>query len=216
MYADLINKRERSAINEYSSIFDDNQSLFYGKSYNFSYRGVENDQFLITEEEENFSILYNDVLYKNVAIKYDIYNDVIAVSDGYSDYLIVDSRKVRRVNIDGRRFINIDSAKPAMSAGFYEMAFEGLKVKLLIKRKKDLIVHKMQSVGDEDVFVRTDKYYLVTSDTIRLKRKKDLIKAFEGNEKTIAMIRNSTIKFNSEEYEPDILAILKFYESKED
>ena len=207
--------RTAAARNVYLNHFELNAALRIGQLYKYTYGNqVAGDQFLEGELDENSSILYDGRLFPNAGIRYDIHNNLVLVSDGYSDLLILDSRRISGFQINGRAFEPLISREGDGEPVFYEILFAGEYSRLLARRSKRLVEHKVRSSGEVDRFVRENQYIVITaSDTLAVKSRKNLLQGLKYESELSGYIKKQKIRFNEKEKEAGLLKLLHFYES---
>jgi hypothetical protein len=137
----------------------------YGQSR--LYNGSEYRDFLSKDDEHPYfgvddwvfgDILYDDELYKNTPLFYDIYRDKVITEhllNGSKLELI--SEKVARFSVSGHTFVRLreDEGK-TISAGFYDLLYDG-NTKVYCRREK-LLQRKIES---DDIIERFDERNLI-------------------------------------------------------
>ena len=110
-------------------------------------------------------VTYDDLVYKNVPMMYDVYKDILIVLlyNKFSVYSLLSSR-VHDFSFSGRHFIRIDASqivdnKTGITTGFYEQLYTG-KIEILAKRKKSLQHSSNTATASETSFYSTNDYYL--------------------------------------------------------
>ncbi|HVG15091.1 MAG TPA: hypothetical protein VM935_09025 [Chitinophagaceae bacterium] len=192
-----------SAINYVAGLYHNKvgkeSNLYNGRErnpYNFPFLG-SNPHF----KELTFvkgSIFYDEVLYKEVPLLYDVIRDelILLHYDGFHQVHLV-KQKVGWFTLKGHFFINIfpGSANNSLGGGYYEQLYDG-GVDLLIKRSKKL----SEKIDDHVIYsIASDAsvFYLFKNGVYRpVKNSKGLLKLLEDKRAEInRYIRQNKIKF---------------------
>jgi hypothetical protein len=137
------------------------------------------------------SIVYDNQLYNNVLLNYDVNNDELIIKpNGENDRMpiVLNRSKVNSFKVNGKNYINLDLKKTDnefIMSGFYEEVLIYNKVNFYIKHKKD----RRQIINDNLVF---DDFTTITSYIIlyknqyyKITNKKSLIIIFPELKKAI-------------------------------
>ncbi|HTK20544.1 MAG TPA: hypothetical protein VL442_13550 [Mucilaginibacter sp.] len=115
-------------------------------------------------------INYDDVLYRNVPMMYDVYKDAVIVLlyNKFSMYSLLSDR-VHNFSFLNRRFIrlNADQIRDnqlGLSTGFYEQLYAGKKIEVLAKRSKTIQTTSNTTAAPETYFYEKNEYYLKKGD----------------------------------------------------
>ena len=110
-------------------------------------------------------INYDDVVYENVPMMYDVNKDVVVVLlyNKFSMFSLLSDR-VRDFNYLNHRFIRlgadqISDNQAGLTTGFYEQLYTG-KIVILAKRMKNIQTTLSASTGPETYFYEKNDYYL--------------------------------------------------------
>ncbi len=222
-YNTIKDVRQRSTVELYRSHFEPGSILRNGsRYYKYYYHNTLGNQFLDPEIDHEGSIIFKGIVFKNTAIRYDIYNDLVVVSgsdDGLSDFFMPDIRNISEFMVHSRKFINYnDTTNGILNDGIYEVGFEGEKTTLLVKRKKNFIKSQSQRQGEKNSFTIDDQYYLITTNgAYRLRNGKDIVKSMESNPDIVTYIREQKLKFKpgKRSWEEALRKVLSYYERLE-
>ncbi len=132
-------------------------------------------------------ITYRGQTYLNVHAVYDISADIIVLrnpnlpADG-REFLKINQAQVSEFKIHDKTFVRLDSTdQPPEGVGFYQLLFDGDKVQLICKRRKQKDVRALQTLYDE-----RNRYYLVADDNyLPCRNRKSLIALLPGSKKQI-------------------------------
>jgi hypothetical protein len=134
-----------------------------------------NDRFYF----ENYTfgtVVYDNQLYNNMLLNYDINNDDLIIKPNRENDkmpIVLNKSKVNSFNVNGKNYINLDYNKISndeVISGFYEEVLQNNKVNFYVKHKKD----RRQIINDNLVFddftkitsfiiLYKDQYYKITS-----------------------------------------------------
>jgi|WetSurMetagenome_2_1015567.scaffolds.fasta_scaffold00002_31 hypothetical protein len=140
----------------------DNQILYNGRLWRNLYSRVKGTPFLFTEDFVNGTVTMGETEFKNVSLKYDIYNDeIIAISDkGFIVQLNKEMVNAFSLNYHDRVFsflkVNADTTKNP--EGFVNVLVDG-KVSLYVKYKKNILFLAVDN--KYDLFNQVQKIYIM-------------------------------------------------------
>lgn len=134
---------------QYYSIFDEvtgreNSGLFNGVKYVEQYRTInEKHQFFLTRDFVKGFLLYNDQLFPNVEIKYNVHSDVLlakAQQEKGTTILQLISEKVEAFEILDHLFVNLKSLEAQRDGvhGFHEQLLKNDLLGLYIKYSRQI------------------------------------------------------------------------------
>lgn len=113
---------------------------------------------------------YDNVVYQNVPMMYDVYRDVVIVQlyNKFSMFSLL-SNRVQDFTFANHRFIKLDADKingsqSGIIPGFYEQLYSG-KIEILAKRGKTLQNSSNAVAAPETFFLATNDYYLRKDNT---------------------------------------------------
>lgn len=204
----------------YEQAIEKNQLISQGKVYGYLYPQASGSHYIMDEKEEG-RLVYDGLTYKNMALYYDMYNDLIFFStkqDGLQRYLILDQQKISAYQIGDLHFIHLFSSPDTMvKKGLYQLAFEQGAIRLLVKKRKELIRDAGQMAGQKRYkFVNADVHYLFKQEGLFIiKRKKDLLKAFGNHSELKSFIKKEGIrlKANRGDFTSQLVRALMYKES---
>ncbi|MBP1676405.1 MAG: hypothetical protein H6Q20_964 [Bacteroidetes bacterium] len=206
-----------SLVAGYFSHYSNQVALFYGKEQVKYPLTIDGHPYYGRSSYVNAQLKYNDILYKNVPVKIDLYrNELIVQSPNPPFNVILDNSRVDHVRINDSLFVFIPPTelyKPV--AGSYVIKLTDGSYKL----------YKKQNVSYEEAkdnttvrryFSRYVTYYLYDGNSYyKLKGKNSLLKIFKNQKRALsAFVRQNHLNFSAN---PDkaYIAALNFINSNE-
>lgn len=187
--------------------------LYTGKEY-FKYEsGIKGFPFFETDQMQTGDIFYDENLYTNVPMLYDIVRQAVVINQYQQEARIqLLTEKIKYFVLNGHRFEVISQAEgeaDKISKGLFDVAFIG-KASVLIKRIKS--IKKGLRAEDPYSFKQEDEYYLKKGRSLYnisdkkaalevLSDKKDLVRTF---------IRKNNLKFKKD-IEKDLITTAAYY-----
>ncbi len=180
------------AIAFYNGVVGDGSSLYTGRHYSGYDFGIEGHQYFDTNQAISGSLLYDENLYDNVAMYYELVKDELLITSPDNDFqIIVKKQDIEWFDLKGHRFVFLETSG---LSGIYELLSMGV-LDVLIKRTKIL----KKEVGDRSVkreFVQHNAFYIRNGDEVYVvTSKKDLLNYDKERKKEIRKMLNKN-KFN--------------------
>jgi hypothetical protein len=212
---------------EYYKLFDS----IIGVGNNGIYNGIEYEKNFISSEQShefylnsNFligNIVYNNQPYYNISLKYDTYNeDIVVKLPSYNSYYVIKllQQQVHSFTINNVNFVrlqsNINTFSKVNVNGFYEIIYNGPKLKIYKKHKKTL-KKKLNESYAYNVFKEKYAYiYFYNNEYYEIKSKGDFLKVFPSFKKTINTFYNSNTKLKKDNYDNFLFKISELLNSK--
>ena len=201
-------KSEEIAVAKYHVALSDEGHLFSGAEF-ISYPASSGEhQFYKYNKLQEASIIYEGLEYKQIPLLYDIVNDDVIVGrfskQGATQHIKIDKNRVSSFNLSGHSFIHLRENGNALTAGFYELLYQG-KLQVLAKRKK---IFKKEVVTV--TFPADNYYYLLKDGTYHaVKSKGSVLKVLKDHKKELSQfLKVNNIIF----YENREVAIAKLAE----
>lgn len=199
----------------YATAIAENSLLFNGTEYYYDDRSLAGHPFLETTDFVKGTVTYNNILYTDIPLSYDILRDQVVAflpTSGGDIKMKLITEKINAFSIGGRSFVHVikDSAAN-ISNGFYEVLHNG-KVQLLAKRSKR-IQENVSSLGvekkveDNNVFYikKNNKYYEVSS-------RSSLLDVLNENKSQLSkFIKQSDIRYNKD-VEYNIIRAVRYFD----
>lgn len=137
------------------------QLLYSGVEWHPAMQMAAGHEFFLTSDALPGTVSIDGITFKDVRMKYDIFNDGIIVLWKNDSPIIMDSKKVDEFTIvyDGlpRRFVNLRETYPAIR-GFAEIMYQGTS-SVIAKHFK--VVSKNPAAANYAEFREETRYYLV-------------------------------------------------------
>ncbi|WP_414000206.1 hypothetical protein ACMDB5_06545 [Flavobacterium sp. W1B] len=156
--------------------------------FNFDKTVDNENRYYITDGFRNGSINYNNQIYSNLYLKYDIYNDELILSP-YSEsnhtQISLLKENISSFKIGIEKFVNLKELNPNFKGGYYEEAPIGDDSILYIKyykEKNDILKDNFFLIKfkqkNEYVLLKENKFILIND-------KKEIIKLFPDKKRKI-------------------------------
>jgi len=175
-------------LNEQDSL-KESQILYNGMLWRNRYYKVRDDQFLFSKEFLPGSLSISGQVFKNLEIRYDIYNDQIMIPTNNGAILQVNKEMVDSFNINfgnqKYRFTRIDADTVKGFNGYINVLYKG-KTALYVKYKKEIEFLAVER--KYDLFYQIHRIYLMKDNIVYLVTgKADLLKILKEDK---VQIRN--------------------------
>lgn len=202
---------EASISNALSKGLKIQKSINIGMEYTELPYFVRNDhQFFLSDQVLEGKVIYNNILYQNVNLQYDLVRDEVLVKNFSDKKIILVKEKVSEFSIEGHLFKRlIDSNSLFKIDGYYEILREGKNVRLLAKRTKRVkgLLSNQLSYRKEELHMEYSvRYFLNTNGKyVEVKNYKQIAK--------ILMNEQKRPKINSKGMteEASMIAMVDFY-----
>jgi hypothetical protein len=209
---------------------DPDSRLFNGREYIRNGIYAKGFPFFEWDSLRTGSLMYDGILYRDIAMEYNLVSDELIIHNFTGDALIsLVPEKITSFSIGGYHFRYVAAAPPAVApapatvppaaaaanlpeTGFYEELYATPRLALLARRKKMLLFPSTQE--EQPKYVGIDRYFLLIGDNaydIRneddlmavLKDKKDPLKKF---------IRKNKLSFKRQHFENSLLQTTIYYQ----
>jgi hypothetical protein len=160
------------------------------------------------------SVAYNNILYENILMKYDLLKDQLIVTpeDRSGMFIGLFSPRVEQFSFSTFTFVRIDrnGENASLSPGFYQQLVDG-KLTVLAKRTK-IINEKIVGTTFTQKFEERVKYYLLKAGTwYPVKNKKSILTAVKDLKKEVQQfLSNKKLKYRNNP-EETLIAVAEFY-----
>jgi hypothetical protein len=160
------------------------------------------------------SVIYNNVLYENVIMKYDLVNDQLIVTPKEQGGMFIGllSPRISQFSFSTFTFIYINKTKQNTfsSPGFYQQLVLG-KLTVLAKRSK-VINEKIEGVTLLRKFKERVKYYLLKDNEVHaVKHKKDILNVVKDRRKEVQKFLSKNKLNYRKDPEKTLVALAEFY-----
>ena len=191
--------------NQYFKFLQRQAQLYSGREYLEFEIAIDGHQYLYSKLWESAYIKFEDLLYKNIDARYDLYRDLLIIKhfdeSGRMVSIIPDQNLVKGFLIYGEHYIRIDPTDSIINtpqkAGFYHVIYDG-KIPVLAKKIKNMNSSSTTTVSKE--FVEKDRHFLIKEQELHLiTGKGSLWKLFPEHKKDLKKFaRKSGIYFAKE------------------
>jgi hypothetical protein len=196
----------------YTKAIGVNAHLYTGSEYVDYDHTMTGNPYFASLYFTNGAIVYDDILYKNVQMFYDILNDDVVLKNYNDTALLLPKEKVSSFSFAGHNFIKIipDSATAEIKPGYYEVLYNG-NTKLFAKRKKE-ITEKIQIQYYEALFTEHDQYYILKNDVFyQVGDKNGALNVMKDRKKELSkFIHQEKLKFRKN-FESSLLKTVAYY-----
>jgi hypothetical protein len=167
-------------INFYRITLKENLRLYYGNEYISIANGVKGTPFFKYDKLQPGSVFYNGILYDEVPLLYDVYQDAVVINDYTNSFPIkLVSEKISYFKLADHSFIRLSSENTAASlgTGFYEVLYNNNEIMILAKRVKKLFAGSRAEESQQ--FVQKDQLYIKKNNTYySINNRKNLMAIF--------------------------------------
>lgn len=194
------------------------QLLYNGRIWENRYQNILSHEFFMTRNPVNGALTINGMSFKNVLLRYDLFNDELLILDSPDSYLQLNKEAVGSfiLDIDGYIYLfeNFDSKNPAGPKGYGQVLYHG-ETYLIKKHIKEIRKNAVDNMYDS--FSEAQSTWLIKGEgSFRLSGRKDLYRALSDRGAEVKnFVRSSGIRFSLKEPE-SVIPILEFYDSLKD
>ncbi len=189
--------------------------LYTGEAYAKYDPGVRGNPFYLFNQMQNGDIFYDDVLYKDIPLLFDIVRQKVIINRYHDDTRIqLLNEKIKYFTLGGYRFEIFAQASgkdESISKDIYEVVFTG-KAAILAKRLKN-IKHGLK-VDDPYTFVEEDVLYVRNGNNLfQINNRKAVLPAFDDKKEFIKIfIRKKHLRFKKN-IEKDLIMVAAYYDT---
>lgn len=197
------------AIAFYEQMVGDVSSLYTGRQYSgYDFR-IEGHQYLDVKVPMMGSLLYDNILYNNVEMQYELVKDDLLITYPENDFrIIIKKQDIQWFKMQDRLFVNLETAN---LEGIYELVEIGA-LEVLIKRSK-IVKEEIRDQTLKREFVQKNRYYIKKGeDLYSVTSKKRLLSYFKEEKKGIRqMLKRHKLKYKRDP-EQTIIKTVEFME----
>ena len=189
--------------------------LYTGEAYAKYDPGVKGDPFYLFNQMQNGDIFYDDVLYKNIPLLFDIVRQKVIINRYHDDTRIqLLNEKIKYFTLGNHRFENFAQASGkdgSISKDIFEVVFTG-KASILAQRVKT-IKHGLQA-DDPYNFAEDDVLYVRNGNNLfQINNRKAVLPAFDDKKELIKIfIRKKHLRFKKN-IEKDLVMVAAYYDT---
>lgn len=201
-------------IQEYMDFVGDQAVLFNGKTELLYNLNLTNHPYLITSEYTSGELKHNNVYYKNIMLRYDLYADeLIALMPEKPYNIVLEKEKVEEAYLNGYHIVRYDKDKwPDIPRCNYMIFLYDGKYPV-IRRNQVTLDQKIENQRVEYTFRIKERFY-VRKDNVyhQVSSKGSLLKLFPDRKKELnAYIKQHKLNFRKDR-EQSIKAVVEYYE----
>ncbi len=171
----------------YKNTIRENRRIYYGSEYIRVSNDVKGTPFFLYDTLQTGAIFYDGVLYNDIPLLYDIYQDAVVINEYANGFQIkLVSEKITYFNWSTHLFIRITTENTAglLNSGFYEVLYGDTTTNVLAKRVKKLVAG--YRVEDAQQFVQQSQLYIKSNNIYtRIKNKQSLLAVFSNKKEAI-------------------------------
>lgn len=216
----FVAKAMAQAVDLYEEAMNRQFMLYNGSEYNPFPEPYEEFPYFGSEYWEEGSVKYYGNVYDDVAMQYDLINDLLVIEhydqSGYMAEVALHSEKVDYFRMLGHTFVRIGPDAPegdVLRPGFYDLLYDGPN-KILCKRRKT--VHEEIESGALKVrFLERSNLFLVRDGQVfPLKSKRSLLKILADKRRLLnQFVRREVTDFRNKE--KLLVDMVRYYDSLE-
>jgi hypothetical protein len=202
------------SFSEKQDTIPDKQLLFNGRLWRSLYSNVIGGEFIFSKDWLNGEVVINDMLFKNVPLRYDIFNDQLIAMINQGTFIQLNKELIKGFNLPFKgmlnQFENFGNESGSSVKGFGQILYKG-KIYFIIKQKKQ--IKKLAVDNKYDEFYQTETLFILKDKIFyRVSGRKDLLKALsEKKEQLKNYIRENKIRIRKKKPET-FIPVLKYYD----
>lgn len=192
----------------------DESAIYNGINHNGYPSSIEGNAYFQFPDWQKGSVVYDNILYENIIMKYDLLKDQLIVTpkDRGGLFIGLFSLRVEQFSFSNYNFVRINKTgkKTSPAPGFYQELVHG-KLTVLAKRTK-IISERIEGLTVLRKFEETVKYYLLKDGIYYpVKSKKDVLAVVKDLRKKVQQfLSGQKIKYRNNPREA-IIAVAEFY-----
>lgn len=203
-----INSSEQDTLKE-------SQILYNGRLWRNQYYRIREDQFLFSKDFLPGSISISGKVFKNLEIRYDIYNDQIMIPTYHGTILQVNKEMVDSFSISFAnttyRFIRLNSDSIKGFTGYMNVLYKG-KTALYVKFKKEIEFLAVER--KYDMFYQTHRIFIVKNNIVYpVAGKVDLMKILKEDKVQIKLYIKKNKLLISKNRPESFIPVLGYFDS---
>ncbi len=205
-----------SAKQKYQKVISGNSHAYNGEEYVSPIKEKKEigDPYYFDYDWLEGIVYYDNQLYEDLALRYDIHQDKLLVeySQGYESIELIKER-INYFKINGHTFVRLSptSDQPDVKEGFYDILFDG-NLKIYVRRYKTILeimdqqIMKVEYINKSKLFLFKDKRFFV------INKKNDAFNALAEHKSEIKrFLSKENIRFKSNP-ELTLVAIANYYD----
>jgi hypothetical protein len=214
--ATLCGSPYNDSLNKSHDTLDLRQYLYYGRVWRdiYSHR-VNGNEYLYSKDFLPGAVTFNSRTFKNLKIRYDIFNDEIMILTYQGNVLELNKEMVDNYEIEFEelihKFIKSEAESSDLPNGYVEVLYKG-NTSLYTKHLK--AISRIEQGKPYDAFEESQKVFLSKDGkTYRLNTKKEFFSLLEDKHEQIrTFIRSNKLRVTKKVPE-SFIPVLKYYDS---
>jgi hypothetical protein len=208
-----------NAIQVYHRFVKHSTALYNGRAYQEYYHTIhEGNPFSADVHFVTGSVMYDNVLYEDVSLKYDLVRDEVVIKEPSGIFsLILFNDKIGYFTLERATFVRIvnTGTENALPTGLYQRLFEGTHATLLKKEKKTIQSNVSQLEGVRNYIESRIGYYIQFADGYHsVSSQRDLLRILTDKKNELqGYIRKNKLKFRKTSIEESLLNTVTYYNS---
>ncbi|MFH0841654.1 MAG: hypothetical protein V1903_03435 [Bacteroidota bacterium] len=165
----------------------DNQILYNGRLWRNLYHRVVGDQFLFTSELLEGSVTIEGMQFKNVMLRYDIFQDELLAMNRKDMIILLNREKIDNftLSFNNRQFdfIKLDNDSINNLSGYVNILLRG-EVSIWVKYRKEIVM--LGHEGRLDKFNQVQRIFLVKEEkAYQVKSKRDILRLLNDQKQVL-------------------------------
>jgi hypothetical protein len=203
-----------SSLEEQDTI-PDKQLLLNGRIWRSLYSNIRGDEFLLSKEWLNGGLNINDMTFKNVLLRYDIYNDQLITMINQGTFLQLNKELIKGfiLPFENKKYFfeNFGNGSGNPIKGFAQVLYKG-KICLILKQTKQIKLLAVEKKYDE--FYQLQSLYILKDGMFHhISGKKSLFNVLSDKEKQLHdFMKENRIRARKRKPE-SFIPVLEFYDS---
>lgn len=196
---------------QYQKSLRENLLLYSGSEYGRTEQNAKGFPFFETDSVTKGSVYYNDVLYEDIPLLYDMTIDKVVIYDYKKNNLLtLSSEKIKQFNLNGHLFIRLETNSSIKSFGFYERLTDGSTI-FWAKREKRLTL-STNSDERNSHFTQYNNYFIQKENALFLINSEHAIIELLKDKKQdiVRYIHLNNLKFRKD-FESSARKVIEYY-----
>lgn len=182
-----------NAVNLYHRFLSPERGLYDGSEYTYGayYPFIINEghPFFQSKNFDTGAVFYNNVLYENVSLLFDIVKEELLINDPSHIYIIkLNTERIGWFIISGHTFVRLipgNTNNIPLNSGFYDLLYNG-NITLFKKVSKTLKENSASGEGINEYAVESDEYFIKKNNQYyKVKNKKSLMPIMNNSKKEV-------------------------------
>lgn len=209
-----------NAIRQYHELVLPPSALYNGPEYVDYFKSLKEGQpfFFSTDFDNTGSVMYGDILYEAIPLKFDLVKDQLVTKDPSGLFgMALFHDKIDYFRIHGHTFVRIikDDGAGDISTGFYDLLYSTNSISLLKKEKKRVMSYVTAQDGLKKVVEASEDFYIrINGRYYRSNTKGSLLNILKDKRTELkSYIRKNKLKFSANLIEKTLINIAAYYDS---